>query len=62
MIEFLFILPIVLAISFVLGACRARTTPGILIESARTFGRIVAAMVLVILVLQGVLWAIPRVF
>jgi hypothetical protein len=60
--ELFWIFPLAVAISFVLGGCRAETGRRILSESARTFGRIVVAMVVIALVLQVVLWAIPRTF
>jgi hypothetical protein len=59
--EALWILPILVAIAVVLGGCRAESLGAILRESSKTFGRILGAIVVIVLVLQVVLWFIPRI-
>jgi hypothetical protein len=59
--ELVWIFPIIAAISLVLGTCRARNLRPILKESGLSFGRILGAIVLIVIVLQVVLWFIPRV-
>jgi hypothetical protein len=61
MSELLWLIPISVSISLVLGGCRSETFQGIAIESGKTFLRITIGIALVCLALQIVLWTIPAV-
>lgn len=59
--DLFWMLPVVFAISVVLGGCRAERIGPIFFESGKTFGKIFAAIVVIVVVLQIVLWFIPRI-
>ncbi len=54
-------LPVLAAIALVLGGCRAETPDRILPEAGRSFAKLLGGLILLGLVMQGLLWAIPRI-
>ncbi len=59
--EFIWLLPILVPIALVLGACRAERMREILGGSARSFGKLVFGMVVLAIALEAVLFAVEQI-
>ncbi len=62
MTELLFLLPILVPIALVLGATRADTFKRIFLEGARSYVKMIGAIILLCVGLQAVLYVVPLLF